>query len=212
MLGLRPLFSGPWPCNTGAVIGATLGEFKTVQASSTLANVFFMCWKMQLVISAAVSLKHLAGITRCLSKSAGWGAECFTSITITANLSKCSDPLSKAYLRDYSVYRKVITNFSELCSSLTLLPSSQGIAQHLWASWHHPPFQQVLLWIASHQTSIQVCCSASRIIQTCPFSQFLCLDAAADTGCRLSENKSRSLFFSCMGMIVIGERWSYSLL
>lgn len=179
MLGLRPLFSWPWPRNTGADTGATLGEFKPVQASSAVADVFLMCWKMQPVISAAISLKHLAGITRCLSKSASWG-QCFASITITAELSKCSDPLSNACLRDYRAYRKVIINFSDLRSSLTALPSSQGVAQHLWASWHHPPFQQVLLWIASHQTSIQVCCSASRIIHTCPFSQFLSLDAAAE--------------------------------
>lgn len=182
VLGLSPVFAWPWCHDTGAGIGATLCVFKLMQAFSTVANVFFRCWKMQPVISAAVFLKGLAAITRCLSKSVSWRQSVLLALPLQPNFPNVVIPkLSKAYLRDYRVYRKVILNFTELWSSLPLccclkvLHSTFEPAGIVCLSTNS--CSELLLPATSHQTSGLLFSSKDH---TCHFSQFLSLDAAAE--------------------------------
>ena len=184
-----------------------------MQAFSTVANVFLTCWKTRPVTSAAVFLEGLAGITRCLSELVSWGQSVSLALPLQPNLPNVVIPeLSEAYLRDYRVYRKVILDFIELWSGLPLSPV---VAQDLWASWHHPCFHQVLQGVAAAcyvSSEFGSGWLLSHRDDSCRFSLFPSLDAAAEPWVADFERTSISLFFFyCMGVIVIWERWSYWL-
>lgn len=151
MSGLSPVFAWPRSQDIGAGIRAALGAFRPTQAFSMVANIFLTWWKMQPVISAAVFLKGLAGITRCLSKSVSWGQGVLLAVPPQANSPNVVIPwLSKAHLRDYRVYRKVILNFSELWSSVTSLLLSWGVAQ--------APLSQVASSAFPPSLAVNCCC------------------------------------------------------